>query len=639
MELMRAWLSILALVLLPAGWVKAEIKCPLDVNLSSPADKFINAQDCSNAENIEFILQWSVSDACPLDASNWTGKQNADVFLSSSEECSAVSVEIGKVAADVDIKIAVGATSGRFPVTPDELFLSDISGLDCSAGSASQQDYYFCIKWNWTFTPVIGNDVDYSLRGGTKIRFDTKKPAAPTLESVQSGEGNLKLAWEPPGDDDLQGFKVYCRKKGAENWNSPRIITSSSEKTYQISGLDNYTTYEVQVVAFDGAGNESDGSIILEGTPETINDFYEFYKGSGGQEQGGYCFVATAAFGSYQSSLVQPLRTFRDSVLAQSEVGREFIGAYYRYGPRWARAIRQSESHRSVARWCLLPLVGLASLFQCGSWVVGLGLLGLLTGLFVLIRARPKQGRWMTSSSLTKLSAGFLLVGLLGAGRTATAETSEPGHQFQLRLGMYQPRIDSEKNLDGHRPFESIFGSDSELLVEAGLDYQVWRGFGAVTVGASLGFVQYLGKGRTLSGAVSNDTTAFNLVPLRLSVGYHANMLEVLFGIPLVPYVQGGLSYFLWWATDGVGHTAQWARAGDENTFSANGGILGYHFGVGLKFLLDILDRSSAANFEYNVGVLNTYFFVEYSLSGVMDSSDHLNLGDDLLFFGLMMDF
>jgi hypothetical protein len=231
---------------------------------------------------------------------------------------------------------------------------------------------------------------------------------------------------------------------------------------------------------------------------------------------------------------------------------------------------------------------------------------------------------------------------LLGAG-PSLAEVHVPQHpdadfQLQIRFGPYYPDVDDESGLSG-QPFKTVFGSGSELLFELGVDYEIWHGFGTVTAGGSFGFVQFLGKALTSTGAKSSDTTVLNLLPLRLNVGYHFDLLSRKFAVPLVPYVTTGISYYIWWVLDGVGDTAEWENA-DGDTFAAQGGIFGAHLFVGLKLLLDFLDEGAASNLYDDVGVINTFLFAEYAISWVDGfGGDHMNVGDQTFMFGLMMEF
>jgi hypothetical protein len=72
----------------------------------------------------------------------------------------------------------------------------------------------------------------------------------------------------------------------------------------------------------------------------------------------GYCFVATAAFGSRFDAEVAVLRRFRDRVLARSVLGRCFIRVYETLSPPLAMLIADSAGGRALARCLLRPLVG-----------------------------------------------------------------------------------------------------------------------------------------------------------------------------------------------------------------------------------------------------------------------------------------
>lgn len=133
--------------------------------------------------------------------------------------------------------------------------------------------------------------------------------------------------------------------------------TASTGTSVRISGLDNHQSYQFAVVAVDDSGNPSYVSEVISATPVPTTDFAEAYADAGGKEQGGFCFVATELYGSYDHPDVRKLRRFRDEVLARSTAGRRFIAWYYRHGRGLARLTRHSPALRTLAWFGVKTLV------------------------------------------------------------------------------------------------------------------------------------------------------------------------------------------------------------------------------------------------------------------------------------------
>ncbi len=101
--------------------------------------------------------------------------------------------------------------------------------------------------------------------------------------------------------------------------------------------------------------------------------------GSGEDDEGSGCFIATAAFGSYTAPHVKILRNFRDRYLKSSDYGKAFVRFYYRNSPEWADRIRGNQNLRWAVRTALLPVVGI-------SWLaLKIGIFPLLASLFILL--------------------------------------------------------------------------------------------------------------------------------------------------------------------------------------------------------------------------------------------------------------
>ncbi|MBQ7568722.1 hypothetical protein IJT17_07960, partial [bacterium] len=72
---------------------------------------------------------------------------------------------------------------------------------------------------------------------------------------------------------------------------------------------------------------------------------------------GGYCFIATAAYGSYLEPEVKVLRAFRDAHLLTNAPGRAFVKFYYANSPVVANYIAARPWARCATRLALTPVV------------------------------------------------------------------------------------------------------------------------------------------------------------------------------------------------------------------------------------------------------------------------------------------
>jgi len=82
----------------------------------------------------------------------------------------------------------------------------------------------------------------------------------------------------------------------------------------------------------------------------------------------GYCFIATAAYGTETASQLDILRDFRDQLLLKNALGSRFVEAYYRLSPPVADFIARNDFLRAVVREALIdPVVNLLQWSQ-GLW-------------------------------------------------------------------------------------------------------------------------------------------------------------------------------------------------------------------------------------------------------------------------------
>lgn len=271
-----------------------------------------------------------------------------------------------------------------------EIALTDLLSEDC----ASDADTYV-----WVYAK---SDASSGAITTEKIEFnaDYTPPTAPSITGANPGEQNVTVTWEDNSTETSLKHKVYYATRqfgsadivaGASDVVGSGELTADGE--YQVTGLENGTTYYFGVTTIDDSGNETQlcsTSELLSATPIELDDFYEYYKKHGGKEEGGFtfCFVATAAWGSPIAPAVNWLRAFRDQRMMASAGGRALVSLYGEVGPKAARVIAQNEWLRTIARGLLWPLVGFVILVMAvPAWGPVAGILGLV-GLGSWVRRR-----------------------------------------------------------------------------------------------------------------------------------------------------------------------------------------------------------------------------------------------------------
>lgn len=206
---------------------------------------------------------------------------------------------------------------------------------------------------------------------------------------------------------------------------------------------------------------------------------------------------------------------------------------------------------------------------------------------------------------------------------------------LEIKFAPFRPAIDSE--FGGRAtPYKDIMGGGHYLLTQIEYDYEFFTRVGVAAVGFSFGYARDKGAARLADGSSSNDPTAFNLIPLSISGVYRFDYLAQKYRIPFVPHIKAGFDYYIWWITNAVGKVAKY-----KDGSVGQGGTFGGHVTFGLAFHLDFLSPEMAQTFDTDVGVNNTYLFMEYMLAWVNDfgSSKSLDLSSRTFFFGIAFEF
>ncbi|UCD36338.1 MAG: S8 family serine peptidase, partial [Nitrospiraceae bacterium] len=173
-------------------------------------------------------------------------------------------------------------------------------------------------------------------------------PYAPTqLRYTVRSSSRIDLAWKDNSSRE-EGFTVERARDGSTQFS---VIASlkPDAASYSDRDLSPATRYTYRVRVYGAA--LGDFAYSDEVSAKTLS------SSGGGGGGGGGCFIATAAYGSDMHPHVMALREFRDRHLLQHRAGRAFVHFYYRYSPRAAEIIRDSEVLRSMTRTALYPLV------------------------------------------------------------------------------------------------------------------------------------------------------------------------------------------------------------------------------------------------------------------------------------------
>ena len=104
-------------------------------------------------------------------------------------------------------------------------------------------------------------------------------------------------------------------------------------------------------------------------------------------EGGGWCFIATAAYGTPMAQEIEILRQFRDNYLFTNSLGQALVNLYYSISPPVAEFITAHPSLQSIVRAGLLPAVAVSTVVVNTAPTMKVAMAGLLALVSVAVVA------------------------------------------------------------------------------------------------------------------------------------------------------------------------------------------------------------------------------------------------------------
>jgi hypothetical protein len=250
----------------------------------------------------------------------------------------------------------------------------------------------------------VGNVTMFTLSDLAPVK---PLPAPTQLLSATPHNEAVELTWQAAAG--ASGYRIhYGIGSTAENQ-----VDAGNVTTFSVTGLANGTsyrfavgtlssaTYFVVVTAHDStpqrheSAPSEEASVQAGGTEEAAlsNELTARPEQTVAYpalpDQGGGCFIATAAYGADWQAEVQALRDFRDRYLLPYAAGRWFVARYYELSPGVAAYIEDHPSTKPVVRSLLTPLVVFA-LFLLGSTASAKAGVAALLGYLVVLELRRR---------------------------------------------------------------------------------------------------------------------------------------------------------------------------------------------------------------------------------------------------------
>lgn len=261
-------LSLAAALLLPGAVAAATL---------TVEEPLVSRAACLAGASTTLALDWDLGGA--------TGA-SIELLGSAASGCAEEDATTAVLADGISTSQTYYPASGDADIRLDDLLAA--AGAD--AGGCDGDDFrvYVCLR----LLDASGSEVAAATAA---VTWQLERPPPPTGVATTVGENALHVSWT--AGDAVTGASASSESYGVFASAGGVIVSSAatSDTTLRLEGLENWTTYDVWVVAYSEAGNQSDASESVAGTPQPVYDFFEVYEAAGGAERGG-CSHGPAGF-------------------------------------------------------------------------------------------------------------------------------------------------------------------------------------------------------------------------------------------------------------------------------------------------------------------------------------------------------
>lgn len=486
---------------------------------------------------------------------------------------------------------------------------------------------------HWAVTETANAVWDADNKFPLKVVADLLPPPVPTNLTLRPLEGGIKLEWTALTDraDDIAYFQALCAKEDGSKAHTSTSLNAQYETVRTMCGL----TTDPVLAAAEVSGDSGTGGGTVPAPLAQLDEAFLCGQVAGGQAGA----ITLSDLENGQGYWV---------VLVTADKAGNVAGVYIDRPITPQQVIDfweelNNENPSIQGGLCIASVDGRGDLG--GALVVTLA-------IGAVIRRRRRRSR-----RLAKLAALALVL----APAVASAQASyspywqedddgelgmtEPTWTLGLRLGPYVPSIDAKFD-SSPGPYARTFLNDSVMFA---VDvHRVWPLLrGQLGVGVTAGYysnsTQAWQDGTTPATPdrprATGNLTRLSIVPTAVTAIYRATIFDDEFGVPLVPYVRGGVAYDVWWIknpADELSHHMSCPTCDDR----ALGGSIGLVGAIGLAVRAERIDPDAATSMQ-NSGLEHAGFFAELEMGWIdgFGNDKKLSVGDTTWFGGVSFEF